>query len=67
MSDDINKRLKIIYRHVTSTEIILFLVLIWVCAGSPKLGMLEEENFSERLDVIEAKIDALQLEFTESE
>ena len=67
MTDEIEKRLKLIYRHVTSTEIILFLVLIWVCAGSPRMGMLEDEDISARLTVIEAKLDALQVETIDTE
>ena len=65
MNDEIEKRLKLIYRHVTSTEIILFFVLIWVCAGSPRFGMVEEVDMTDRLDMIEAKIDALQMQFNE--
>ena len=65
MNDEIEKRLKLIYRHVTSTEIILFLFLIWVCAGSPRFGMVDEVDMTDRLDQIEAKIDALQMQVDE--
>lgn len=65
MNDEIEKRLKLIYRHVTSTEIILFFVLIWVCAGSPRFGMLDDSGMAARLDIIEAKIDALQMQTNE--
>lgn len=67
MNDDTEKRIKLIYRHVTSTEIILFLFLIWICAGSPRFGMVDEVDMTDRLDMIEAKIDALQMQVNKPE